>query len=102
MEPRLRAALARAEELARAMADPAVARDPAQLKALGREHVHLEPVVRLHERLERLREELRQAREMLDEPDPELAALARADATRLSAEVEQGDAALHDLLMPRD
>ena len=58
MEPRLRFALARAEELAAEMSNPDLARDPAKIKALGREHARLEPVVRLHDRLERLRDEL--------------------------------------------
>ena len=53
MEARLRQALARAEEVARALADPAVARDPAQLKALGREHTRLGPLVRAAERVAR-------------------------------------------------
>jgi peptide chain release factor 1 len=102
VEPRLRAALTRAEELARELADPALARDPTRLKALGREHVRLEPIVRLHDRLERLREELRQAREMSDDSDPEFAALARADAQRLAPEVERLDAELREALVPRD
>ena len=85
MDARLRQALQRAEEVDRALADPAVARDPAQLKSLGREHTRLAPVVRLAERLARLQNELAQARELADESDPELAALARADLGRLAA-----------------
>ena len=71
-----------------ALADPAVARDPAQLQSLGREHARLAPVVRLAERLARLEDELAQARELADEPDPELAALARADVARLPPEID--------------
>ncbi|HWB40716.1 MAG TPA: PCRF domain-containing protein, partial [Gemmatimonadales bacterium] len=74
MEGRLRQALLRAEEVGRALADPLVTRDPAQLKSLGREHTRLAPVVRLAERLSRLERELAQARELADESDPELAA----------------------------
>jgi len=102
MEPRLRSALARAEELAAEMSNPDLARDPAKIKALGREHARLEPVVRLHERLERLRDELAQAVEMSDDADVEFAEMARADVARLRPEVEQLEQALHDALMPRD
>jgi peptide chain release factor 1 len=102
MEPRLRTVLARAEEVAREMGEPGLAKDPARLKALGREHVRLEPVVRTHERLERLRDELAQAVAMQAEDDPELAELARADIERLTPEVERLDAELRELLMPRD
>ncbi len=102
MEARLRQALARAEEVAAALASPAAAADPATLKSLGREHAHLEPIVRTHERLERLSEELRQARELAQDDDPELAALARADLARLEPEVAALDRTLQELLIPRD
>jgi peptide chain release factor 1 len=102
MEARLRQALQRAEEVGQALAAPDVARNPAQLKSLGREHTRLAPVVRLAERLARLQNELAQARELAEEADPELAALARADLSRLSPEIEMLSAELHDLLVPRD
>jgi peptide chain release factor 1 len=102
MEARLRQALARAEEVARALADPAVARDPAQLKALGREHTRLGPLVRAAERVARLEDEVAQARELARDADPELVALARADLARLTPELEALAAELHEMLIPRD
>ena len=102
MEGRLRQALERAEEVGKALADPLVARDPAQLKTLGREHTRLAPVVRLADRLTRLQRELADARELSDESDPELAAMARADVTRLVPEVEVLTEELHALLLPQD
>ena len=102
MEARLRQALQRAEEVGRALADPAVARDPAQLQSLGREHTRLAPVVRLADRLTRLQDELEQARELATEADPELVALARADLSRLPGEITALSSELHELLLPRD
>jgi peptide chain release factor 1 len=102
MEARLRQALARAEEVARALADPTVARDPAQLKALGREHTRLVPLVRAAERVARLEDEVAQARELAKDADPELVALARADIARLTPELETLAAGLHAMLIPRD
>jgi peptide chain release factor 1 len=102
MEPRLRQALQRAEEVERLLAHPAVAKDPAQLQSLGREHARLAPVVRLADRLARLESELEQARELADEADPELAALARADLARIPPEIAPLSAELHELLVPRD
>ncbi|HSR92827.1 MAG TPA: peptide chain release factor 1, partial [Gemmatimonadales bacterium] len=102
MEARLRQALARAEEVAKTLADPSTASEPARLKALGREHVALEPIVRLAEKLERVESELGQAREMALEADPELVALAKAELTRLTPQVESMRAELHELLLPRD
>jgi peptide chain release factor 1 len=102
MEARLRQALARAEEVARALADPAVARDPTQLKALGREHTRLVPLVRAAERVARLEDEVGQARELARDADPELVALARADLARLTPELDALAAELHEMLIPRD
>jgi peptide chain release factor 1 len=102
MEARLRQALARAEEVSRALSDPEVARDPSRLRALGREHTQLDPVVRLAERLARLENELEQARELANESDPELVALAKADLSRLPPEIAELTTQLHELLLPRD
>jgi peptide chain release factor 1 len=102
VETRLRQALARAEEVDRALADPATARNPATLKQLGRERARLDAVRQTSTRLERLKNELGQAREMTQDPDPELAALARADVDRLRPEVQRIEAELADLLVPPD
>ena len=102
MEARLRQALQRAEEIADALADPEVARDQSKLRALGREHTRLTPVVRAAERLRRLQDDLNQAREMATEADPELVALADAELARIPAEIETVEAELNDLLRPRD
>ncbi|MGN6391088.1 MAG: peptide chain release factor 1 [Gemmatimonadales bacterium] len=102
MEGRLRQALQRAEEVERLLADPTVARNPGQLQALGREHAHLAPIVRLADRLKRLSSELEQARELAGEADPELVALARADMSRLPPEIDATTAELQELLVPRD
>jgi peptide chain release factor 1 len=102
VDDRLRQALARAEEVARQLADPATARNPAKLKQLGRESAQLEAVRRAHERLERLHGELAQAREVLADKDPELSQLARADVERLRPEIDRLEAELAELLTPRD
>ena len=103
MEARLRQALQQAEEVARALADPGVGKDPEKLRSLGREHTRLAPVVRLAERLARLEDELEQARGLAEEEqDPELMALVKADLTRLPAEIAAISSELHDLLLPRD
>jgi peptide chain release factor 1 len=102
MEARLRQALLQAEEVARALADPTVGKDPEKLRSLGREHTRLAPVVRLADRLVRLQNELEQARALAEEPDPELAALVKDDLARLPPEISSITAELHELLLPRD
>jgi peptide chain release factor 1 len=102
VDARLRQALARAEEVARELADPEIARDPARLKPLGREHTRLAPIVRLGTQLERMERELAEARELLNDGDSELAEMARADLTRLTPETARMREQLHQLLIPRD
>jgi peptide chain release factor 1 len=102
MEARLRQALARAEEVARALADPDTARNPAKLKQLGREHARLDGIRQTHQRLVRLQEEYAQAQEVLHDRDPELSQLARADVERLRPQIAQLEAQLAELLTPAD
>ena len=92
----------RAEEAERLLTDPAVARDPAKLQSLGREHARLAPIVRLAERLARMENDLAQARELAGEADPELVALVQADLTRLPPEIAAVSEELQALLVPRD
>jgi peptide chain release factor 1 len=102
VEARLAAALARAEEVERELADPAVARDPQKLKALGREHVRLERIRQTARRLEKLTTQLRDARELARDPDPALAELARGDLEQLAPEAEAAGRELDELLIPPD
>ena len=102
MEARLRQALARAEEVARLLADPETARNPAKLKQLGREHARLDAIRQTHERLTRLEAELSQARELVTDPDPELSQLARHDVERLRPDVARLTGHLGELLVPPD
>src|ERR1044071_908451 len=102
MEARLRQALARAEEVARELADPETARNPAKLRELGREHARLEQIRQTSARLARLQKELAEAREVLQDKDPELAQLARADVERLRPEAERCERQLALLLVPAD
>jgi peptide chain release factor 1 len=102
VDDRLRQALARAEEVAQQLADPATARNPARLKALGREHAQLEAIRLTHVRIERFEAELDQAREVLADKDPELSQLARADLERIGPELERLEAELDELLTPAD
>src|SRR5256712_5553174 len=89
MQARLRQALTRAEEVARELANPETARNPAKLRQLGREHARLDQIRQTHERLDRLEGELAQAREVLQDRDPELSQLARAGVERLRPEIER-------------
>ena len=102
MEAKLRLALARAEEVARELSDPSLAKDQARLSALGREHSRLAPIVRLGKQYLQLADERAQAKELIGADDPELSALAFADADRLQGELARLEVQLEDLLAPPD
>jgi peptide chain release factor 1 len=102
MDAKLRLALARAEEVARELSDPDLAKDPARLSALGREHSRLAPIVRLGERFLKAQRELADAKELAASDDPEMVAMAAVDVERLEASLEKLGPELEDLLVPRD
>jgi peptide chain release factor 1 len=102
VEARLAAALARAADVERALADPAVARDPKRLSALGREHARLDRIRQVSRRLQKLTDDIAQARELARDPDPALAELARSDLERLQPEAAAAQRELDELLVPPD
>ena len=102
MDARLRQALARAEEVARQLADPATTADPAKLRTLGREHARLQPVVRAADALGRSEQALAEARDLADSGDADLRDLAAEELRTLPAEVARLREELAELLVPRD
>ncbi len=102
MDVRLRQALARAEEVARQLADPALSADPVRLQALGREHARLAPIVRAADLLARAQAELDGARELAESGDPEMVSLAREEVDRLPTEIAALEREIAELLVPRD
>ena len=94
--------LARADEVERALSDPATLRDAQRLAELGREHRRLAPIVEAAARLRKLEDELAQVRELVLVDDPDLAAEVRAEEARLVKEVANIEEQLKPLLIPRD
>lgn len=94
----------RYEELNQLMADPAVATDPSRLADLAREASEIEPVVNEYRAWLADQAELDGAQQMLAElPDAdELAAMARAEVERLTAEQAQREERLRVMLIPKD
>jgi peptide chain release factor 1 len=94
----------RYDDLSVQLADPSIHADPRRLRELSREHSRLSAVVEAAARLSRAEEELAGAREMLEDAsgDPELAAMAKDEAERLTAEVARLEDELKLLLIPRD
>lgn len=102
MTARLAAALARADEVERELADPATVKDHNKLKALGREHARLDRIRKTSNRLAKLQDELEQAHELARDSDVGLAELAQADVERVGPEVARLSEDLENLLIPPD
>jgi peptide chain release factor 1 len=97
---RLREAELRFQEVDAALASPEVLSKPDQLKKLGQERAHLEPVVESGRELEGILEERRGAAELLAETDDEeMAALAEAEIEELDARAADR---IKELLIPPD
>jgi peptide chain release factor 1 len=72
------------------------------LASLGREHHRLSNVVALAERMEKLDDELAQARELVVVDDAEMAAEARSEVERVEQALAQVERDLKPLLVPPD
>ncbi|HEU4754943.1 MAG TPA: peptide chain release factor 1, partial [Armatimonadota bacterium] len=84
-------------------ADPAVLADAERLRAVARERAELEPAAEAARRLERVRKQLAEARELAASGgDPELTALAEAEVEELGGEAERLEAELRSHLAPED
>ncbi|MBA3855114.1 MAG: peptide chain release factor 1 [Gemmatimonas sp.] len=92
----------RAEAVERDLLDPKTVRDAKLMASLGREHQRLGQVVERAKALEKMDDELAQARELLSFDDPEMAAEAKREVERLTADIEAAELALRPLLVPPD
>jgi peptide chain release factor 1 len=93
---------ARFEELERVVVDPAVIADRREFAKLARERAHLQETVAVLRERRRLAADLADHRALLDDADPELCELARAEIADLEPRIAALDAQLRVLLLPRD
>ena len=105
LTPGLRRRLAdiahRYDEVAKQLADPA--RDPGKLRELGRELSALEPVVSTTRELQAVEEEIREAREILDDgTDADLRELAREQLASGQKRLDELTERLRERLVPQD
>jgi peptide chain release factor 1 len=92
----------RFEELERLLADPEIIGQRQQFQALSREYGELEPVIRLRRRLRQADQARQEAREMLNEGDGEMRAMAEEEIERSESEIAELDRELQRLLLPTD
>jgi peptide chain release factor 1 len=102
-EDRITDVLRRYDALTEQLADPAVFSDADRLKSVARERAELEPAAEAARRLVRVRAQLAEARELVEQGgDAELAALAETEIAELSGEAERLEEELRRALLPKD
>ncbi len=99
---RLDQAEARFNELNEKLSDPTVTNDPVQFRKLSKSRSDLEETVSKYADWKRVDRELRDARVMLEEKDPDLLQMAELEVARLDPELKQIEQDLHVLLLPKD
>ncbi|RMD80042.1 MAG: peptide chain release factor 1 [Gammaproteobacteria bacterium] len=92
----------RLEELDRLLADPQVLADQARFQALAQERARLQPLAEAWRRLREAELEAAGARHLLQDPDPEVQALAREELEAAQGRLEAARRELEALLLPRD
>lgn len=95
-------ALNRAAAVERELVDPKTVRDARLMASLGREHQRLSLVVERAAALHKLDDECVAARELAASDDPEMAAEAAAEVSRLTVTIAELEEGLKPLLIPRD
>ena len=88
------------DALERSLSDPALLADPRRYRQAAKRHAELKEVVDLWRRREELQRQADDARSLLGDPD--LGDEAKAELASLNARLEELDAELQRLLLPKD
>jgi peptide chain release factor 1 len=102
MFERLEQIAARFEDLGRQMADPEVLADHEKYQKIAKQHRELEPVVEKFREYSQVKTGIADARGMLNEPDPEIRAMAQEELTQLEEREPKIEEELKLLLLPKD
>jgi peptide chain release factor 1 len=92
----------RRDELDALLASPEYAGHPERFKALSRERAEIDPVVECYAEYRRVVDDLQHAEHMLKESDPELRDLASEEIGTSRARMENLNARINQLLIPKD
>jgi peptide chain release factor 1 len=92
----------RFEEVSALLSDPDVMTDRDKFTGLSKEFSELEPVVQCYRQVQKIEEEIEDAKALLEEDDADMRAMAEEEVERGSQQVEDLTAELQKLLLPRD
>jgi len=99
---RIEEAFARSRELETQLSDPDVGKEPGAIEKLGKRLGALRPLLEVGERYRAASAELKEARAMLADDDPEMQELARGEVERLEELLPALETELRVLLTPKD
>ncbi|MBC2733633.1 MAG: peptide chain release factor 1 [Desulfobacteraceae bacterium] len=92
----------RFNEVETALSAPDVVKNRAAFEKLSREHAELSKVVTVFREYQGITEELADSQELMQDSDPEMKSLARADVARLTEARDAMEVELRRLLVPKD
>ena len=90
------------DQLERDLSAPDVFSDQERYRSLSKRHADLSEIVSLFRRYKKVRLDLAENRELLQDGDPEIRALAKAELEALNGSVPEIEARLKILLLPKD
>jgi peptide chain release factor 1 len=102
MDDKLQEIEQRFERLTADLSNPEVIADRARFSQVARERSQLEPLVEAFRDFRRVRTELQDNKALLEDKDPDVRAMAKDELPALQARVDQLEARLKILLLPRD
>ncbi len=99
---RLEAVSERHEEIGLLLGDPETMADQNRFRDLSKEYAQLEPVVKTFSQWQTTNDNLASAKELANDPDPEMRAMGLEEQPELEDNLEQLNLKLRTLLLPRD
>jgi peptide chain release factor 1 len=90
------------KDLTQKLADPDIVTNSGEVQRIAKARADLEVTVEVYHRWQELQAELKTARTLLREDDPEIRELAEAEVKMLEEQIEEQEKRLTLLLLPRD
>jgi peptide chain release factor 1 len=92
----------RHEEVSALLSDSQTIADQNKFRELSREYAELEPVITCYNRYRQVNADLEEARQMLDDADPEVREMAREELESGGGQLASLEEELQTLMLPRD
>jgi peptide chain release factor 1 len=102
IQKKLQTLVERHEELSALLSDAEVINQQNLFREYSKEYAQLEPVVNVFKRYQSCEQDLDGAKELMNESDPEMQALAKAELKNAEEQIEKLEKELQVLLLPRD